>query len=202
MPKYNSINNIPAKLFFDVLHEKDFTLLEPFEAETEEEVEGAFVAIYDDYFTKSDNPKSKEFLRLRQEVAFITYKIESIVQVLDFLLFNTTTKEMRIMLLDSLISIGVNINLEAEFMQEVQNVLQVEIGCLENDLNIAKMDLENLSKGQQESVYNFYESLVSLETAMERSLDDDMVLAKYVEYEKLAVKKAEMIKKQNAKYKN
>ena len=202
MPKYNHINNIPAKLFFDVLSERDFSLLEPLENETEEEVEGAFVAIYDDYFTKSDNPKSKEFLRLRQEVAFITYKIESIVQVLDFLLFNTTTKEMRIMLLDSLISIGVNINLEAEFMQEVQNVLQVEIGCLENDLNIAKMDLENLSKGQQESVYNFYESLVSLETAMERSLDDDMVLAKYVEYEKLAVKKAEMIKKQNAKYKN
>ena len=109
---------------------------------------------------------------------------------------------MRIMLLESLIYIGVNINLEAEFMQEVQNVLQVEIGILENDLNIAKMDFENLSKGQQESVYNFYESLVSLETAMERSLDDEMVLAKYIEYEKLAVKKSEMIKKQNAKYKN
>lgn len=202
MPRFNSINNIPAKLFFDVLHEKDFTLLEPFEGETDEEVEESFIKVYDEYFLKSDNPKSKEFLRLRQEIAFITYKIESIVQVLDFLLFNTTTKEIRIMLLESLIYIGVNINLEAEFMQEVQNILQVEVGCLTNDLNIAKMDLENLSKGQQESVYNFYESLVSLETAMERSLDDEMVLAKYIEYEKLAVKKAEMMKKQNAKYKN
>ena len=39
MPRFNSINNIPAKLFFDVLHEKDFTLLEPFDGETEEEIE-------------------------------------------------------------------------------------------------------------------------------------------------------------------
>lgn len=200
MPKYNSINNIPAKLFFDVLSERDFSLLEPLENETEEEVEGAFVAIYDDYFTKSDNPKSKEFLRLRQEVAFITYKIESIVQVIDFLLFNTTTKEMRIMLLDSLISIGVNINLEAEFMQEVQNVLQVEVGILQNDLNIAKMDLENLSKENKDSVFDFYESLVGLESIHERNLDDSMVLAKFIEYERLAVKKSEMQRKANKKY--
>lgn len=195
MPKYNAVSNIPAKLFFDVLSEKDFKLLEPLETETEEEVEQVFVAIYDEYFVKSENPKSKEFLRLRQEIAFLTYKIESIVQVLDFLLFNTTTKEMRTMLLESLIAIGININLENTFHDEVQNVLQVELGIIQNDLNFAKIDLENLSKENQDKVFSFYESLVGLESVHERSLDDEMVLAKYIEYEKLAIKKAEIQKK-------
>ena len=201
MPKYNSINNIPAKLFFDVLHEKDFTLLEPFEAETEEEVEGAFVKIYDTYFLKSDNPKSKEFLRLRQEVAFITYKIESIVQVLDFLLFNTTTKEMRIMLLESLISIGVNINLEAEFMQEVQNILQVEIGQVQNEISFCKFDLEALTKTNNDKPFDYYESIVNFESILERNLPEDILLIKYIHYEKMCEKKVSAMSKINSKNK-
>jgi len=200
MPKYDNITNIPAKLFFDVLQDKDFKLLEPLENETEEEVEQSFVLLYDDYFTKSNNARSNEFLRLRQEIAFLTYKIESIVQVLDFLLFNTTTKEMRVTLLEALIAIGVNINMEADFYQETQNVLHVELGIMQNDLNIVKIDLDNLSKENKESVFNFYESLIGLESIHERNLDDLMVLARYIEYERLAVKKAEMQKKSQAKY--
>ena len=73
MPKYNSILNIPAKLFFDVLHEKNFDLLEPIEGE--KGLEEVFSLIYDDYFLKSNNPRSKRFLELQQEIHFMTYKI-------------------------------------------------------------------------------------------------------------------------------
>ncbi|MFM9825842.1 hypothetical protein [Flavobacterium sp.] len=200
MPKYNAVSNIPAKLFFDVLSEKDFKLLEPFENESEEEVEQVFVGIYDEYFLKSENPKSKEFLRLRQEIAFMTYKIESIVQVIDFLLFNTTTKEMRITLLESLISIGVNINLENTFYDEVQNVLQVELGVITNDLNFAKMDLKEITKDNKDKVFDFYESLVGLEMVHERTLSDEMILSKYIVYERLAIQKSEMQRKNNKKF--
>jgi len=200
MPKYNSVSTIPAKLFFDVLQDKDFSLLEPFENESEEEVEQVFVSIYDEYFLKSENPKSKEFLRLRQEIAFMTYKIESVVQVLDFLLFNTTTKEMRITLLQSLIDIGININLENVFYEEVKNVLQVELGVLTNDLNFAKMDLEEITKDNKDKVFDFYESLVGLEMVHERTLSDEMILSKYIVYERLAIQKSEMQKKNNKKF--
>ena len=200
MPKYNNVNNIPAKLFFDVLSEKDFKLLQPFENESEEEVEQVFVAIYDEYFLKSENPKSKEFLRLRQEIAFMTYKIESVVQVLDFLSFNTTTKEMRITLLQSLIDIGININLENVFYEEVKNVLQVEIGILTNELNFYKMDLEEITKDNKDKVFDFYESLVGLEMVHERTLSDEMILSKYIVYERLAIQKSEMQKKNNKKF--
>jgi hypothetical protein len=200
MPKYNSIFNIPAKLFFDILENKDFKLLEPLDTENEEEAEKIFISIYDDYFIKSENHKSKDFLELRQEVAFMTYKIESVIQVLNFLMFNKTTPEMREILLDSLISIGININKENLFLEEVQNILQIELGQIQNDINFSKMQLEGLTSDNQESVFNFYEHLISLETAHERNLDDEMVLAKYIEYERLAIKKAEIQKQKDTKF--
>lgn len=200
MPKFNSVNNIPAKLFFDILQNKDFKLLELLENETEKELEETFVSIYDDYFVQSENHKSKEFLELRQNIAFLTYKIESIIQVLDFLMFNTTTKEIRKTLLEALIEIGINIDLENSFVEEVQNILQIELGIIQNDISLAKMDLENMTTETQESVFNFYEHLVSLESAHERNLDDEMVLAKFIIYEKLAIQKANRAKQKEAKF--
>lgn len=197
MPKYNSINNIPAKTFFDILHEKDFDLLEPVEGETG--LEDVFSDIYDVWFVKSENEKSKEYLSLRENIAFLTYKIESVRQVMQFLFFNKTTREMRMTLLDALISIGININKENDFLDETTNILQVELGIIENDLNMFKMELEGVQSDNEDNVFNFYEHLISLESAHERSLDDAMVLAKFIEYEKIAIKKARLQQQKNAK---
>jgi len=200
MTKYNSVNNIPAKIFFDILHNQDYSLLEPTEDETE--VEQIFSDIYDDYFIRSDNEKSKEFLELRQNIAFMTYKIESVVQVLSFLSFNKIPREMRDTLLEALISIGININLENEFEEEVEVILQVELGIIQNDVNLAVMELDAAKAQNEDVVFNFYESLIALETAHERNLDDEMVLAKFIEYEKIAIKKAAAQKQKNAKFNN
>jgi len=200
MPKYHSIHNISAKLFFDILDSKDFELLE---RNTEsEDLEQVFTAIYDDWFVKSENEKSKEYLTLRENIAFITFKIESVRQVIGFLFFNKTTKEMRTTLLEALISIGINISLDNDFTEEVTNILQVELGCIENDLNMMKMEVETIQDSQNDSVFSFYEHLISLESAHERSLDDAMVLAKFIEYEKMAIKKAKIQQQKNAKFNN
>ena len=53
MSKYNSINNIEAKLFFEILHSKNFELLE--RENENEDLKEVFSSIYDDYFTKADN---------------------------------------------------------------------------------------------------------------------------------------------------
>ena len=74
MPKFNSVNNIPAKLFFDILQNKDFKLLELLENETEKELEETFVSIYDDYFVQSENHKSKEFLEERRALMHDTFE--------------------------------------------------------------------------------------------------------------------------------
>ena len=198
MPKYNSVNNIKAHIFFTILHEKDFDLLEPIEGE--EGLEEVFSAIYDDYFIKTNNPRSKRFLELQQEIYFMNYKIQSVVQIIDFLMFNTTTLEIRKTLLESLISIGINISLENEFVEEVQNILNIELGILQNDLSFLQIEMKNMQSENTEGVFDFYESLVGLEGIHERSLDDEMVLIKYINYEKLEIKKAELQKKQNKKY--
>lgn len=200
MPKYNSISNIPAKLFFDILENKDFNLLEPFENENDEEVDSVFVVIYDTFFLKSNNDRSKRYLELKQEIHFMNYKIQSIVSVLDFLLFNQTTKEIRETLLKALIEIGVNINLENDFIPEVKNVLQIELGILGNDLNFLQIEMDEMNKSNNESVFDFYETLINLEAIHERTLEDSMVLAKFIEYERLAVKKSETQRKASKKY--
>lgn len=197
MPKYNSVNNIPAKLFFDILESKDFDLLEP--KKGEKGTEEVFSNIYDDYFVRSDNKSSKRYLELLQQTEFTKYKIKSIKQVLEFLVFNKTTKQIRTDLLESLIEIGININLETDFLDETKNILQVELGILENDLSFMLIELENMQKDNKNAVFNFYESLIGLESIHERTLDDEMVLIKFIEYEKLGIKKIESIKKRTTK---
>ena len=121
---------------------------------------------------------------------------------MEFLFFNTTTKEIRKELLESLIAIGVNVDLDNYFLDEVKNVLQTEVGILENDLSFLNIELENIQKENNKSVFNFYETLIGLESVHERTLDDEMVLAKFIEYEKLAIKKSEMMKQRLAKNKH
>ena len=115
-------------------------------------------------------------------------------------MFNVTTAEIRKELIEALIFIGVNINIENNFLEEIPTILQVELGVLQNDLNFAKMELDNINSENTEHVFNFYESLVNLESVHERNLNDEMVLAKYLVYEQLAVKKAELQKQKNAKF--
>lgn len=198
MPKYNSINNIEAKLFFEILHSKNFELLEP--TEGEEGLEEVFSSIYNEYFIKSDNPQSKRYLELEQSIFFMEYKIQSIVMVLDFLMFNTTTKEIRETLLKSLIEIGVNINLENDFIEEVKNVLNIEIGVISNDLSFFKIEKQEMQKQNNNTSFDFFSSLVGLESIMERTLDDNMVLSKFIEYERICIKKSEMQRKAYQKH--
>jgi len=198
MPKYNNVNNIHAKIFFDILHEKNFDLLEPNEGE--EGLEEVFSLIYDDYFIKTDNPRSKRFLELQQEIHFIENKIQSIVQILDFLIFNDTTKEIRKILLESLNEIGLDIDINADFVEEVKRVLNVSIGILQNDLSFLEIEMKQMQSENTEGVFDFYANLVGLENIHERNLDDEMVLIKYINYEKSGIKKAELQKKHNKKY--
>ena len=61
------------------------------------------------------------------------------------------------------------------------------------------IELENMQKANKNAVFNFYESLIGLESIHERTLDDQMVLIKFIEYEKLAIKKSNALKQRQAK---
>ena len=145
MAKYNSIENIPAKTFFEILESKNYQLLKP--KPSEKDLDKVFIAIYDDFFIKSDNDEAKDYLRLIKDIATIEYKIATLKQALHFYYYNKTTKEMRLDFINALKSgYGIEINVDAPFVEEVKRVLTIEVGILQNDLSMFKIEYENLIK--------------------------------------------------------
>jgi hypothetical protein len=195
MPKYNSIENIPAKTFYDILHSKDYQLLKP--KPSEEGLEKIFISIYDDFFIKSDNYEAKQYLKLTANIAFLEYKIATIKQVLHFVYYNEVTEDMKLQLLDALEKgCEIYIDKNADFLNEVQRILQVEIGIIENDLTMAKLEFDNISKNRNEKLFDFYDNIVSLGNVHNRNFDEKLTLAMYISIEKSA---SRIIKEQNKK---
>jgi hypothetical protein len=185
MAKYNSIENIPAKLFFEVLNTRDYTLLV---AEQEnEDLEGVFTAIYDDFFVKIKNPQAKMYLEMTWRVNFLSYKIETIRQVMHFLWYENVIEEHRLKLLDALEKgCGIYIDKSAKFADEVLRVLQVECGIIENDLTMATLELNNTFGKQGTEKFDFYKTIVGLSNIHNRNIEDNIVLAMYVAIENSA----------------
>ena len=185
MIKYNSIENIPAKLFFEVLNTRDYNLLG---AEQEnEDLEAIFTEIYDDFFVKINNPQAKMYLEMTWKVNFLSYKIETIRQVMHFLYYENVIEEHRLKILDALEKgCGIYVDKSAKFADEVLRVLQVECGIIENDLTMATLELKNTFGKQEEGKFDFYKTIVSLSNVHNRNIEDNIVLAMYVAIENSA----------------
>jgi len=193
MAKHNSIENIPAKLFFDVLNSKDYSLLQA--DDEKEDLEAIFITIYDDFFVKSDNPEAKRYLSLTTNIAFLEYKLATIKQVMEFTYYTNLDKKLRDKLLKALeVGCGIYIDKDAEFATEVLRVMQVESGIIENDLTMEKLELEAMSKKSIDKAFDFYDNIVSLSNVHERNIDETITLAMYIALDKSAKQK---IKKQN-----
>jgi hypothetical protein len=185
MAKYNSIENIPAKLFFEVLHTRDYSLLG---AEQEnEDLEAIFTAIYDDFFVKINNQQAKMYLEMTWKVNFLSYKIETIKQVIHFLWYENVIEEHRLKLLDALEKgCGIYVDKSANFADEVLRVLQVECGIIENDLTMATLELQNTFGKQGTEKFDFYKTIVGLSNIHNRNIEDNIVLAMYIAIENSA----------------
>ena len=185
MAKYNSIENIPAKLFFEVLNTRDYTLLV---AEQEnEDLEEVFTAIYDDFFVKIKNPQAKIYLEMTWKINFLSYKLETIRQVMHFLWYENVIDEHRLKLLNALEKgCGIYVDKSAKFADEVLRVLQVECGIIENDLTMATLELQNTFGKQGTDKFDFYKTIVGLSNIHNRNIEDNIVLAMYVAIENSA----------------
>jgi len=185
MPRYNSIDTIKAKTFFDILKSKDYQLLKP--KPREKGLEAVFIAIYDEFFLRSDNSEANEYLRLTKEIKFLEYKIAYLKQSLHFYYYNRTTKEMRLQFVEALKEgYDIVIDTEAPFIDEIKRVLTIEVGIIENDLAFANAQYEDMTKKSKQKAFNYEKNIVAIENVLKRSVNDDITLAKYVELEKSA----------------
>lgn len=195
MAKYNKIDNIPANVFFEILKTKNYQLLKP--KPSEKDLASVFTSIYDEFFIKSDNSEANRYLELTKNIAFFLYKIASIKQVLHFCYYNKTTKEMRLDLLKALKDgCGIEVDVDANFGDEVLRVLNVEIGIIENDLQFEQTEFDNMVKESQKKDFDYYEQIGVLSDILPNNalLKDKMVLSTYIALEKLAKKKVEKSK--------
>ena len=196
MPKYNSIETIPAKTFFEILESKNYQLLKP--KPSEKGVENVFISIYDEFFLKSDNPEANEYLKVTKDIAYIEYKIAVLKQSLYFYYANKTTEQMRLDFIDTIKEVyNIEIDKTKPFIDEVQKVLTIEIGILENDLNPLKSHYDSLIKNSKSKNFDYYESIGVLSNVLQSNslLKENMTLAVYVTLEKLANKVVEQQKK-------
>lgn len=197
MPKYNNIQNIPAKVFFEVLKTKNYDLLKP--KPKEKGLEDVFILIYDDFFLKSENHEAKNYIRLAKEIAFLEYKIATLKQTLYFYYKNQTTKEMRLDFIDAIkLSYNIEIDKEADFTDEVNRLLSIEIGILNNDLIFFKTEYEEMLKNSKSKDFDYYDNIGALSNVLQNNslLKEDMTLAIYITLEKMAKK---IVEQQNNK---
>jgi len=196
LPKYNSIENIPAKTFFEILKSKNYQLLKP--KPKEKGLEQIFISIYDDFFIKSNNPEANEYLKVTKDIAYTEYKIAVLKQSLYFYFSNKTTEQMRLDFIKTIKEVyNIEIDKTAPFIDEVQRVLTIEIGILENDLKLFKINYDSLIKNSKGKDFDYYDSLGVLSNVLPNNslLKEEMTLVVYVTLEKLASKIVEQQKK-------
>ncbi len=183
MPKYDSIKNIPADVFFEIKKTNNLQLLKP--KPSEKDLDKVFEAIDDDFFTRSKNPEAKRYLDLFSTINYLNFKIATLKTTLHSYYYNETNLEMREGLAKALKD-GYNIDLDltVPFGQEVLRILNVEVGSIKNDLSEAQMEYDALiKKSQSQTTFDYFKSLVDLSTALPNNslIKDKMTLLIYVE---------------------
>jgi len=208
MPKYNSVDTIPAKVFFHILETKDFQKLKP--KPSEQGLEQIFISIYDEFFIKSDNAEAKQYLELTEQIADQKYKIATLKLNLHNQYVNQETisdseelRELKISMRNDFIEalqIGYNITIDKEqpFINEVERVLTTEIGYLENDLAMLEMNYKSMISNSKQKAFDYEENIVAMENVLNRNINDGIMLDKYIAYGKNVNKVVEQ-QKQNKK---
>lgn len=190
MPKYNSFDNIPAKVFFNILKTEDYQLLKPKPKENKKaDLKALFMTIYDEFFLKSDNKEAKRYLELTKNIALLEYKISVVKQILYLLHYYPKTRKLQADLLKALKDgCGIEIDENNQFADEVLRVLNVDLGILQTDLDFYKAEFDEMIRKSKAKDYDYFDAIVNLSQVLPNNslLKESMMLSTYVALEKEA----------------
>lgn len=207
--KYHSYHTIPAITFFEIRDTGNLQLMKPKPGTNTEWLAKLFTEIYDDYFVKSNNQQAARYIELVNLTAFIKYKISALKSILQMhweiepeIWNHPTVVNIRNQQITALNRhLDSPFDLDSDFDTEMQNALNISLGILQNEYNLANIELEQLRSQSSKSVFEFYDSLQAINEANMQNLRGDALLPEYVAAEKSAVKKSEAQALRNLKQK-
>jgi len=203
--KYNSYDNFPAKVFFEIRETGNYQLMCPKPKTSVDWLKRVFVQVYDDYFIKSDNKEAVRYLELLELVSSIEVRIAAFLAVLNFhwetpkeIWHNPAIVEIRNRHLSALNNyLEIPIDLDGDFDTEIQKTLNVSIGIMKNELAVANIEIDTLRSTANKTVFEFYDALQNINECNMQSLPSTLLLPEYVAAEKSAIKKSERARLKN-----
>ena len=190
--------DIPAKLFYKIIETNDDSLLIIKGNPDKTKLNDSWRLIYDEFFTIKNDGKLKLVLKSRFEIIKLDYKLQTIKNILFTISTAPLTKDERILLMEGLNKLDVNINVEeykklVGFKSELflkEEILRIHdyiLPSIINKLNLEKGNYENLTE-KKEIISSFEDNCVNIENALGRQIDENMSLRKYLSYEKSVIK--------------
>ena len=182
MPKYSNIENIPAKVFFKILETKDFQLLKP--KPSEKDLDAVFLTIYDDYFKEMNDPMAIRFLTLSNQITALKTQREFLKYSLSFVFIHKHLMTEK-MVNDLLTALEIDDN--GDIYDKIQYGLTFKIGEIDNDLVFLETEFNELTGGENKP-FNFFKQLAGISSIHKMQLNQDIILAEFVAYQKIIKK--------------
>lgn len=183
---------IPARLFFSIMEDGDVSKMIKSGNPKKKKLEEAFEFTFDRYFEKRNDGTLKLILKTRKRIIMLYRKIgifEAVVLSLDSFEFPEDKVEG---LIQDLGKGRVKLDPDVTLAEGLSKVLKIDIAGLRTHLQLEEHNLKELTKGESG---NFEDMIVFFENVLERGINDDMTLAKYLSYQEFVGKKISSNKK-------
>lgn len=169
------INDVRAKDYFKALKDKDQKIFKPKDLED----------LKDQYFLSRNDGVEKNNLNIAKQLSLLQYKL-SILQLGKSLYQDLpTNSDFRQRIINSLAEIGYKLKInENTTVKYINNQFHSYIGQIKNAIEINKLNLVQIKGGD----FSFTDVIVAFEMVLDKSISEDLSLAKFISYEKQANK--------------
>ena len=197
MTYYNDLK-IPAFLFFEIAESEDLSKLVISGNVDQELLEKAWEAIYDLYYARTDDTRMRNTMEAKKSIALLKMKIDIVYNSLHVLSLVDLTDAHVDLIITKLKSIGINLDKSDNLSSSILQTLQIDLVNLKAQL---ASDLDKYNAISKEVGSTFTDDLVSLENVLERTISEDVSLAKYISLKKSAKDRVKRLKDQQNKKK-
>lgn len=164
--------------------------------------EEVFINLQDEYFLLRDSGVEKQDLNNRKQIALLSHKYSVLGLIREVYQGLPLDKPRRDKVEKSLNDIGFKLKNDdskplTDQAEAIEKQFQSFEGQIVNKIKIAELNL--MQKGKKQPDYNYGGTIVAFEHIIERSIDENISLAKYIAYEKEANAKLKRLNEQKNK---